>query len=66
MVLSYIVSLFTNVPVQETLQICTDALHRSHLSSLNILENLFLEFMPLRGLNLILIMLCMPRLMVYR
>lgn len=62
-VLFDIVSLFINVPIQETLQICTDTLYRNHLSSPNILENLFLEFMPLRGLNLILIM---PRLMVYR
>lgn len=42
-----IVSLFTNVPHQKTLQICTDALYRCHCGSPSILENLFLEFMHL-------------------
>lgn len=42
-----IVSLFTPVAFQETLQICIDALYRSHLDSPSIPENLFLEFMHL-------------------
>lgn len=61
-----IVSLFTTVPLQETLQICTDALYRSDLSSPSIPENLFLGFMHLAIEDVELIILCMPKLMVYR
>lgn len=62
-----IVSLYTNVPLQATAQICVDALCRGCLSPLSIQDLLFLEFLTLatKEGNLALKMLCMTRQMVF-
>lgn len=58
-----ILSLYTNVPLQDTLHICTDALYQAHLGPTLIPEALFLEFMHLatEELSLVLIILYMPK-----
>lgn len=40
-----IVSLFTNVPLEETIDICVDVLYRSHLSTRRFPENTFKKLM---------------------